>query len=260
MTALELALTNVFRCAEVGPGATCLVLRDDDAAQLRSRAACNGATISRGSRRAFAHSLDDQDGADIVNIGERRAGDDQVPMRSNKPWLSWPASIAARSSPAARARASVSGRAARRRRPPCRRFRRCRRPTAQMPGAPSRAIARPSRKVGVAAAPCRLGRGHGHGRLAAGQQHGGRRAAAGRGADAAGDTGHDDAHLRGLALQRVAQDQRRQPQAARGLGRHGVAAPSSAWRSCGIRRSSGCRVSAFRRRPAPGGRRRLAAG
>ena len=59
---------------------------------------------------------------------------------------------ARRRAPRARARQRVGGQRARRRSRPCRRCRRCRRRCAQMPGAPSSAIARPSRNVGVAAA------------------------------------------------------------------------------------------------------------
>ena len=130
--------------------------------------------------------------------------------------------------------------------------------SAQMPGAPSSATREAEQELGVAAAAAGRAVADRDRGLAARQQHGGRPAAArrARGRERAMPAMHD-AHLARLAFQRVAQDERRQAEAARGLGRR-RAAPSSAWRSGGNRCAAGCRASAFRRRPAPAARRRPA--
>ena len=55
------------------------------------------------------HRWLDQDRAEVVDVGQRRSGHDAVAKRAKKPWLSCASSAACGSSPAARARASVSG-------------------------------------------------------------------------------------------------------------------------------------------------------
>ena len=106
---------------------------------------------------------------------------------------------------------------------------------AQMPAAPPSASARPSRNS-VLRPPCPAVAAERDGGLAAGQHHAGG-PAAGRACGCCARCRPAPCPSPRLAFQRIAQDQRREAQAAR-RRRPCATAPSSAWRSGGIRCSA----------------------